>query len=327
MRIYHNTYDEGYRHPFGAIKLGEMLALRILVDGEDVLKVNVVLEDGDGKIISQEMMHVKNYFLCGIEGLEAKVYWYHFEIICASKTIYYGASRVNHGGEGKIYEEKPVLGFQVSVYKERPLPEWYKNGIVYQIFPDRFSRSDDYLPAAKEDIMNHHLKGVKRGLIEDWYTPVDYKRGPKGHILEWEFYGGNLQGIMNKLTYLKELGISAIYLNPIFDACSNHRYDTGNYFQIAPMLGDEETFKELCEEAKKQGISIILDGVFNHTGKDSLYFNRFHNYESVGAYESKESSYYDWYTFDDSVNGYECWWGIDDLPNVNEMTPSYQDYI
>jgi len=141
------------------------------------------------------------------------------------------------------------------------------------------------------------------------------------------FFGGNLQGVIDKLGYLKELGIAVIYLNPIFEAPSNHKYDTSDYKRIDPMFGSNEKFKELCEKAGRMGISIILDGVFSHTGSDSLYFNRYGNYPAMGAYQSSESPYHSWYRFNCSKDDYECWWGVESLPNVNEMDPGYVDFI
>ncbi|MBQ1793286.1 MAG: alpha-glucosidase C-terminal domain-containing protein, partial [Peptostreptococcaceae bacterium] len=134
-------------------------------------------------------------------------------------------------------------------------------------------------------------------------------------------------GIISKLNYLKSLGISIIYLSPIFEAQSNHKYDTGNYKAIDPMFGDEEIFKELIKEAKEKGMSIILDGVFSHTGDDSIYFNKYGNYDSLGAYQSKESKYSSWYNFKNYPNEYDCWWGVKSMPNVNENEESYMDYI
>ena len=134
-------------------------------------------------------------------------------------------------------------------------------------------------------------------------------------------------GIEKKLPYLKELRISCLYLNPVFKAYSNHKYDTGDYKTIDPMFGNEKDFIRLCEAAKKLGIRIILDGVFNHTGSDSLYFNKNGTYDSVGAYQSQQSPYYDWYRFTDFPDKYESWWGIDTLPQIEEKSEAYQDYI
>lgn len=148
-----------------------------------------------------------------------------------------------------------------------------------------------------------------------FYTPID------GKILNNDFFGGDLRGIIKKLDYLVSLNVGIIYLNPIFKAYSNHKYDTGNYFEIDPMFGTKEDFIELVSQAKKRNISIILDGVFNHTGSDSLYFNKDNNYISLGAYQSKDSPYYNWYKFKSFPDSYESWWGFSTLPALNDKNP------
>ncbi|MEG0288148.1 MAG: glycoside hydrolase family 13 protein [Carnobacterium sp.] len=145
--------------------------------------------------------------------------------------------------------------------------------------------------------------------------------------MRWEFFGGNLKGIIQKLPYLANLGITILYLNPIFEARSNHKYDTGDFLKIDPMFGDEAIFKELIEQAQTVGIHIILDGVFNHTGADSRYFNRYGTYDDLGAYQSRESEYADWYTFDQFPEEYQSWWGIKDVPTLNKETPAVQNFI
>ena len=154
-----------------------------------------------------------------------------------------------------------------------------------------------------------------------------YIKDMDGNIVRWDFYGGNLLGVKKKLEYIKSLGVSVIYFNPIFDSPSCHKYDTGDYEKINPMFGDEEIFKDLCNEAEKIGIKIILDGVFSHTGSDSKYFNKFGNYNSLGAYQSLQSPYYRWYRFNDYPDLYEAWWGFSNMPNIDELNPSYLDYI
>ena len=141
------------------------------------------------------------------------------------------------------------------------------------------------------------------------------------------FFGGDLYGIIDKLDYIEELGVTCLYLSPIFDAYSNHKYDTGDYMSVDSMFGSEKALDTLIKEAKKRNIHIIFDGVFNHTGADSIYFNKFGNYSSVGAYQSKESPYYEWYNFRNYPDDYECWWDVKILPRVNSDSLSYQKYI
>lgn len=199
-----------------------------------------------------------------------------------------------------------------------PTPDWLKTGIMYQIFPDRFSRSSNYTPPPMDK--DYVLR-------DDWGgEPVS---GPddRGVVRNNDFFGGNLDGIREKLPYLQSLGITVLYLNPIFEAYSNHRYDTGDYKKIDPLLGDEASFRDLCRAAAACGIRILLDGVFNHTGSDSLYFNKNGRYPGPGAFQSKNSPYYPWFKFTEYPNRYESWWGIDTLPSVREEEPSYLDYM
>ncbi len=189
---------------------------------------------------------------------------------------------------------------------------------MYQIFPDRFARSKSYqAPPQNKDYI----------LREDWGGVPNHLPDDEGRIRNNDFFGGNLRGIMEKLGYLKELGVTVIYLNPIFEAYSNHRYDTANFMKIDPLLGTEEDFRMLCSRAKEVGIRVILDGVFNHTGSDSVYFNKYGRYPGTGAYQSKDSPYFSWFRFTEYPEKYESWWGIDTLPHVNEADPGYVDYI
>ena len=202
--------------------------------------------------------------------------------------------------------------------KEFRCPSWLSGGLMYQIFPDRFARDKDYVPPpmTKEYILR-----------EDWGGEPNSKPDEKGIIRNNDFFGGNLRGIIQKLPYLQELGVTVIYLNPIFEAYSNHRYDTADYKKIDPLLGSEADLCLLCKAAKEKGIRILLDGVFNHTGNDSVYFNQYGRYPELGAWQSKESPYYKWYRFTDYPEKYEAWWGISILPSIHEEEPSYLDYI
>ena len=188
---------------------------------------------------------------------------------------------------------------------------------MYQIFPDRFCRSG--LP--------HENVPSDRVLREDWGGTPYYRPDQNGHVWNNDYFGGDLEGIIQKLDYLESLGVTCIYLNPIFESHENHRYNTANYRKVDPLLGTNQDFARLCTEAARHGISVILDGVFSHTGADSVYFNKFHRYDSIGAYNSQDSPYYKWYRFHQYPDVYEAWWGIDTLPNVNENEPEYTDYI
>ena len=254
--------------------------------------------------------------------------------------LYYGAALDTPNGEGDLYRVPPRVGadedkypyaFQITVYnKVFKTPEFLKGAMIYQIFPDRFSRDTSF----DFDKMTSADPRVERIYHKDWNEDVDTKGKPETGYLACDFYGGSLKGIEEKLDYIKELGINVLYLNPIFEARSSHRYDTADYLNVDPILGGTESFISLQKACKERGIKIILDGVFSHTGADSRYFNKFDRYDGTGAYkaynEGKESRYRSWYNFyrnEDGSVGYESWWGFPDLPNVNENDLSYRSFI
>ena len=290
--------------------------LRVWTDerGEELLPMEGACEDD----------HV--HYSVSYTPAQTGVVWYSFDLAASDGATWrYGAREGWTTGEGDFaYGDPP--SFQLTVYVPRQTqPDWYKNGIVYQVFPDRFARGADWRERA-EKALAAHREGPARVLVEDWDTPPAYKKSEDGDILEWDFYGGTLRGVREKLDYLADLGVTVIYLNPIFEAASNHRYDTADYLRIDPMLGDEEEFCALAREAAERGISIMLDGVFNHCGQDSRYFNRYGNYPEPGAWQGDESPYRDWFFFNEDGT-YDGWWGNPDLPDVNEKSPEYRELI
>lgn len=193
-------------------------------------------------------------------------------------------------------------------------PNWAKRGVIYQIFADRFCKKGN-------------IPFTKRGrLHSDWYERPDIAEEGKVYRAD-DFFGGNIEGIIFKLDYIQSLGVKCIYLSPIFKSCSNHRYDTGDYLAIDELFGTEEQFKRLLDEANDRGIEIMLDGVFNHTGADSKYFNREGTYDTLGAYQSKQSPYYDWYYFTHYPDEYACWWGSTVVPTVNKSAQGYRNLV
>ena len=290
--------------------------LRVWTDerGEELLPMEGACEDD----------HV--HYSVSYTPAQTGVVWYSFDLAASDGATWrYGAREGWTTGEGDFAYGNPP-SFQLTVYVPRQTqPDWYKNGIVYQVFPDRFARGADWHERA-EKALAAHREGPARVLVEDWNTPPAYKKSEDGDILEWDFYGGTLRGVREKLDYLADLGVTVIYLNPIFEAASNHRYDTADYLRIDPMLGDEEEFCALAREAAERGISIMLDGVFNHCGQDSRYFNRYGNYPEPGAWQGDESPYRDWFFFNEDGT-YDGWWGNPDLPDVNEKSPEYRELI
>ena len=240
------------------------------------------------------------------------LYYYKYEIK-TDKSIFLGC--VN--GEIGIYDPYADNKIQLLIYEENTRgAEWMLGGIMYHIFVDRFNKSGKCEPK-KNAVMN-----------EDWYGGIpQYADVPGGYVENNMFFGGDLYGIIDKLDYIKSLGVTCLYLSPVFDAYSNHKYDTGDYMTVDSMFGGEKALEDLIRETRKRNIHIIFDGVFNHTGADSIYFNKFDNYNTLGAYQSKNSPYYDWYNFRSFPNDYECWWDVKILPRVNSNNPDYQNYI
>ncbi len=325
--LYHNSREEKYRTPFGAVPCASGVSLGLTVRSiKPVEAAEIVINTDNGSehriTMSIRMLQgeLAEYYAEIQMPREPGLVWYYFELLIGGERLYYGNNERSRGGVGCIYKTVPP-GYQITVYMEgAETPRWYKKAVMYQIFVDRFNNGNK-----DGAVLNPKRNSFIYGSWED--TPTYIRDCEKGSIVRWDFFGGNLQGVADKLDYLKDLGVSVIYLNPIFEATSNHKYDTADYKNIDPMFGSNEIFRALCEKARSMNISVILDGVFSHTGSDSIYFNRYGNYPGVGAYQSQQSPYYSWYRFKGSRDDYECWWGVDSLPNVNEMDPGYVDFI
>jgi 4-alpha-glucanotransferase len=228
-------------------------------------------------------------------------------------------------------EDRYPAAFQITVYdRSFQTPDWMKGSILYQIFPDRFSRGDSY----KQGQMQRARQASERIYHEDWYDEVDIDGHPDTGYIACDFFGGTLDGITEKIPYIKDLNIDCLYLNPIFEARSNHRYDTADYLNADPMLGGIPAYERFSERIRNAGMKFILDGVFSHTGADSRYFNKLERYKEPGAYNaiihkvrSKYSSWYSFYKDEKGTLAYDSWWGFADLPNVNENDLSYRDYM
>jgi cyclomaltodextrinase len=323
--VCHDTHDREYRSPFGAVPCLQKIVLRLgIKHSEQIETVVLRIWENNNKARDIEMKLEKiqegiDFYRTEITVKEIGLYWYYFVIISKSRVHYYGNNNERLGGQGTLREQVPPA-FQITVYEKNfTVPTWFTESVMYQIFVDRFYNGHD----------QGKVENLKKGCLLHgrWDDTPCYLKEADGSIQRWNFFGGNLQGVIKKLPYLKELGVSVIYLNPVFEAPSNHKYDTADYKKIDPMFGDEETFKELCKEARKLNIRIMLDGVFSHTGSDSIYFNIEGNYPEVGAYQSKKSPYYSWYRFKKYPDEYESWWGIGTLPNVNELDSSYLEFI
>ena len=253
------------------------------------------------------------------------LFWYDFIIPRSCDAARYGNADDQLGGVGRYYAGHPV-SYQVTVYDPAyDTPEYLRRGIVYQIFPDRFFRDANGAQGREERIAAAHPEA---SFHENWNEKPTLDPDPEnGDNRALDFFGGTLKGIEEKLEYLAALGISILYINPVFRARSNHRYDTGSYEEIDPILGDEAAFDSLIRAAKARGMRVMLDGVFSHTGADSQYFNRFGRYNTVGAYQSKESPYASWYSFEEFPNKYNTWWGFYTLPAVRKENKQYRHYL
>ncbi len=326
MQICHDSQNIRYRNPFGAVTCSQTVTLNLYAPGAHGASVRLWRE---GKGETMVTMHQSAaLFSADIQVPEEPcVLWYFFVVNYGDRIICYGNNPESLGGEGTVYEGMQPPSFQITVYNEFESPSWYKNALVYQIFPDRFARGEDYEERKEAALLPEGWKGAARFFEEDWYQIPSYRKDAEGNVTDWQFYGGTFRGIREKIPYLKSLGVTALYLNPIFKAASNHRYDTADYLQADPLLGDNEGFRQLAQECLENGIRIILDGVFSHTGADSIYFDKYENYKSGGAFNHKNSKYRSWYRFRDEAPGYECWWGVTDLPNVEETDPSYDIFI
>ena len=323
-----NSWNNYFKAPFGALKVNEGADIKVIINDESVYSINLIIEKEDENLNCYEVKRINlekeddKVYKCKIEPLlDSGIYYYYFEVEVnrygQNQKLFYG--KVKQNGEACEYSFENLNKYQLTVYEENTVPDWFKEGVLYHIFIDRFNNGNRTGKPSNPK-KNSFIYG-------NWDDDPMYIKDKEGNITRWDFYGGNLKGIINKLGYLKKLGVSIIYLSPVFESSSNHKYNTGNYKNIDPMFGDEEIFKELIDKANAKGISIILDGVFSHTGADSIYFNKFNNYDSKGAYDNEDSPYRNWYTFDDSKAGYKCWWGVNDLPDINELEPTYMDYI
>lgn len=315
-----NSRNPLYRYPMGAVEEETPVHFKISI-GRDLhcsAMYFCVIDDSSSKEEKYSM------FWCGMNGENAEfwecdyapphagLFFYHFE-----GDTWHGRQRYMRGmyGQDQLGGDK---SWQLTAYRHGfSTPDWLAGGVMYQIFPDRFHFSGNAKDQVPEDRRYHEI----------WDEQPQWEPDPDGEIRNKDYFRGDLEGIIEKLDYLQSLGVTCLYLNPIFEAHSNHRYDTADYSKIDPLLGTEQDFSHLCREATKYGIRIILDGVFNHTGSDSVYFNREGRYSGAGAYQSQQSPYYPWYSFRKWPDEYDCWWNFKTLPDVVESNPQYKEYI
>ena len=299
FEVIYDSQELEYKRPFGAIPINADVEFKIKANHKCKAKMifnsSLGKEEYDLECLRQD----RDYFIYYLKLNTSKYIgpiFYYFKFQVEDKIYYYSNNEELQGGIGKLSSIKPKGHYHFYVYDLKyKVPEWFKTGITYHIFVDRFNNDSSTLETVDKEL--------------------------------WKVYGGNLKGIINKLDYLKDLGVSIIYLSPIFESESHHKYDVEDYKKITSDFGDLETFKELVSEMKKRDMHLILDGVFNHSGSNSKYFNKYSKYETIGAYQSKESPYFDWYTFNSFPDDYQCWNGIDTLPEHKQDNEDFLYYL
>ncbi len=317
-----DSRDKAYRAPFGAVAENTEVFFRICIPREWGCHAAHLL-------VQPEAMprHDFGMFWAGMAGdshewwdvrytpTQAGVYWYTFRLELAMGNGW--LVRQPDGSAAYSHTQSSPM-WQLTCYEENfSTPDWLAGGVLYQIFPDRFAASGKKKSGVPTDRVMHKA----------WDESVAWEPDAQGRVWNNDYFGGDLAGITQKLDYLQSLGVNCLYLNPIFEAHSNHRYDTADYSRVDPLLGDEKALKTLTREAKKRGIRVMLDGVFSHTGADSVYFNREGRYPTAGAYNSPVSPFSSWYRFRSWPREYTSWWGFETLPEVEELTPAFMEYI
>ncbi|MBQ6788714.1 MAG: glycoside hydrolase family 13 protein [Clostridia bacterium] len=290
IRIHSDGYEGNVRH------LSYPLDRMDDKDGDDVF--SVILDTDE---LCRELAD------CGY-GL----FYYEYVVSVGEYELHLGGECPTELADAWKHGERQLMVYSSAASSS----ERMKEGIIYHIFVDRFKTSGS-CPVKPGEILD-----------PDWDHGIpQYGEYPGAEVKNNVFFGGDLWGIAEELPYIASLGASTIYLSPVFDAASNHKYDTADYLTVDSMFGGDDALRNLCAEARKYGISVMLDGVFNHTGSDSLYFNKEGKYDTVGAYQSKKSPYYDWYCFKEYPDKYDSWWGVQILPRVNSSNDSYIDFI
>lgn len=304
-----------YKTPFGALATGQTAVFRLRYDVPCKTIHFVWQKDGAAEQVVCMTPNENGWYEVSISFDEIGLYFYRFEIVGTDGRYLF----VGRGDNAEAIIGDWLPRWKLTVYDAAfTTPEKYKGKIMYQIFPDRFARVSEQPPSA--------VTPERRFFHTDPSDiPYDYSdpSRPGGR----DYFGGSIAGVREKLPYLQQLGVSIIYFNPIFQSAENHRYSTADYHKIDPYFGTEAEFESFCRQAEQYGISVILDGVFSHTGADSVYFNKENHYESIGAYNSPLSPYYSWYQFEKYPDTYTGWWGFQNLPNVNETDAGYLDFI
>lgn len=311
MRILFDSKLSQFKTPFGVLHPGKPCTMHIQIPVScRTTRVQLLLlrencsTEREIEMSLQERGELYECYGCTFALERAELYFYCFRITTANEQF-----RLFKQGNDTNMEAGDL--WQLSCVEERyPVPEALRGAVMYQIFPDRFYQSG--VCDCAEKLRPYWVHEDKSDVPV--YLPDEH-----GEVLNNDFYGGNLNGICEKLPYLQELGVEILYLNPIFMAFSTHRYDTYDYKRIDPMLGTEADFSALCSRAHALGMKVVLDGVFSHVGSRSPYFQ--------SAISNPDSPYRDWFQFKHYPDVYESWWGITTLPCVDKSNESYIRYI
>ena len=319
MRILYDSKQLKHKTPFGTLSTGEKCTMTVYVPSTvQATMVSCIINRADGShamnadISFKEKDGPYDIFQGTFSMFDTGLYYYYFYI-----SQPFGGFRLFKQGDDANMESGDMwqLSCVPATFKT---PDWAKGAIIYQVFPDRFHKEGTVDLTGKLEPYTVH---------PNWYEEVDWRPTEDGIVLNNDFYGGNFKGITAKMDYIASLGTTILYLNPISKSFSSHRYDTGDYKTPDPMLGTVQDFKELCDAAHERGIRVILDGVYSHTGSNSLYFNKNGVFPGRGAYGDPASPYHSWFTFYNWPNSYNCWWNFDTLPTVNKMDPAFIKYI
>lgn len=360
-KLHHDSYDSLYRTPSGAVPIESTVTLRFRTETGNAKSVDLRLyrtTDENESLVPMQIVATTpdGYDIWETQvttGRRPTVYYYRFVVRSDNTVVYYeddtkiGDTFIPalEGGVGTVYTNSPDLSYQISVYDPAfYTPEWMRNGIIYQIFPDRFRNGDPTNdPTDGSELFYGELPLYFHEIWNE--PPVDGRTTqPSNSSIGYynsDFYGGDLAGIIEKLNYLQELGVTILYLNPIFEARSNHRYDTVDYLAIDPILGTIDDFRTLLSEAESRGIHVILDGVFNHMSSDSPAFDRYHRFDVDGACENVDSLWRSWFIFKaprgaqpdacvenpDGQTYYESWAGFDSIPKLNSSQIEVRQHV
>jgi glycosidase len=367
----HDSRDPLYRSPGGAVPAGASVKVRFRTLHNDVSSVTLRVYDVNTaaeRLLAMTLVasDVSCYQALGgqtcdfwEESLTSPVpdnLWYRFIVTDGSQSVYYADNTgALDGGLGAPSESVVDNSYALMFYDPAfTTPEWTRSAIIYQVFPDRFrngranndprtgdSRYDDpvlSLPwgTLPEGYCRNYADGSTNCPWRFDTTPPPWspsREAPRGR----DYFAGDLKGLDQQIGYLQSLGVTAVYLNPVFDAASNHGYDTQDYLRIDPYFGTATDWANLVKHGGQSGMRFVLDGVFNHVSSDSRFFDRYHHFPDAGACESATATYRPWFFFRPPAGGdpapcvpsvpggadtyYDGWFGFDSIPVLNKTAP------